>query len=74
MKEFTMKYFGTVKSFDSALGYGELRQDLGGDALRFEESAISWGKDAPPTVGQRLSYERGRNDQLQPRAFNLQAV
>ena len=69
-----MKYFGTVKSFDTALGHGELKQEAGGDDLRFDKAAISWGNENPPTVGQRLSYERGANDQRQPRALNLQTI
>jgi CspA family cold shock protein len=69
-----MKYFGTVKSFDSAKGYGEIKPEAGGDDLRFEKSAISWDKNVAPTVGQRLSYERGTNDERQPRALNLQTI
>ena len=69
-----MKYFGTVKSFDSAKGFGEIKPETGGDDLRFEKSAISWGKDVVPTVGQRLSYERGTNNERQPRALNLQTI
>ena len=69
-----MKYFGTVKSFDSAKGYGEIKQEAGGDDLAFEKSAISWDKNVVPTVGQRLSYERGTNNERQPRALNLQTI
>ena len=69
-----MKYFGTVKSFDSVKGFGEIKQEAGGDDLRFEKSAISWDKNVAPTVGQRLSYERGANSERQPRALNLQTV
>jgi cold shock CspA family protein len=69
-----MKYFGTVKSFDSAKGHGEIKQEAGGDDLRFEKSAISWDKNVVPTVGQRLSYERGTNNERQPRALNLQTI
>ena len=69
-----MKYFGTVKSFDTALGHGEIKQEAGGDNLRFEKSAISWDKDVAPTVGQRLSYERGTNNERQPRALNLMTI
>jgi cold shock CspA family protein len=69
-----MKYFGTVKSFDSAKGHGEIKQEAGGDDLRFEKSAISWDKNVAPTVGQRLSYERGTNNERQPRALNLQTI
>ena len=45
-----MKYFGTVKSFDTDKGHGEIKPETGGDALRFESAAISWGKINPPTV------------------------
>lgn len=69
-----MKYFGTVKSFDSAKGHGEIKQEAGGDDLRFEKSAIAWDKNVAPTVGQRLSYERGTNNERQPRALNLQTI
>ena len=69
-----MKYFGTVKTFDSAKGFGEIKQETGGDDLRFEKSAISWGHENPPTVGQRLSYERGANSERQPRALNRMTI
>jgi len=69
-----MKYFGTVKSFDTVNGFGEIKQEAGGDDLRFEKASISWGNETPPTVGQRLSYERGANSERQPRALNLQTV
>jgi cold shock CspA family protein len=69
-----MKYFGTVKSFDSALGHGEIKQEAGGNDLRFDKAAISWDKDIAPTVGQRLSYDVGTNDERQPRALNLQTI
>ena len=69
-----MKYFGTVKSFDTASGQGEIKQEAGGNDLPFEKSAISWDKNVVPTVGQRLSYERGTNNERQPRALNLQTI
>lgn len=68
-----MKYFGTVKSFDPATGHGEIRQEAGGDALPFDRSAFSWAKDVVPTVGQRLSYDKGTADQ-KPAALNLQTI
>jgi cold shock CspA family protein len=74
IKELIMKYFGTVKSFDSVQGFGEIKQEAGGEDLRFEKSAISWGNESPPTVGQRLSYERGANSERQPRALNLMTI
>jgi cold shock CspA family protein len=64
-----MKYFGTVKSFDTALGHGEIKPETGGADLRFETAAISWGKENPPTVGQRLSYDVGPAG-----ALNLQTI
>ena len=69
-----MKYFGTVKSFDNAQGFGEITQEAGGDALRFEKSAISWDKNVLPTVGQRLSYERGTSASHKPCALNLMTI
>lgn len=69
-----MKYFGTVKSFDAASGHGEIKQEVGGDDLRFERNAISWDKNVVPTVGQRLSYDRGTNNERQPRALNLETI
>lgn len=69
-----MKYFGTVKSFDNDKGHGFIKPEAGGDELRFERSAISWGSDKLPTEGQRLSYDVGTNDERQPRATNLQTI
>ena len=69
-----MKLFGTVKSFDTISGNGEIKPEAGGDMLRFEKKAISWGTNSPPTVGQRLSYEAGTNNERQPCALNLQTV
>lgn len=69
-----MKYFGTVKSFDSVKGVGEIKQEAGGDDLRFEKSAISWDKTIAPTLGQRLSYERGTTANHQPCALNLMTI
>lgn len=69
-----MKYFGTVKSFDTIKGHGEITPETGGDMLGFERSAISWEKDNIPTVGQRLSYDVGSNEQRQPCAVNLQTI
>jgi cold shock CspA family protein len=73
-KELTMKYFGTVKSFDNIKGYGEIKPETGAEALGFETSAISWNKNISPTVGQRLSYELGTNKDRQPCALNLQTI
>jgi cold shock CspA family protein len=69
-----MKYFGTVKSFDTALGHGEIKQEAGGNDLGFEKAAISWDKEIAPTVGQRLSYDVGTNPDRQPCALNLQTI
>ena len=69
-----MKYFGTVKSFVTVQGHGEITQEAGGDDLRFEKSAISWDKDIAPTLGQRLSYERGTSNDRQPCALNLMTI
>ena len=66
-----MKLFGTINSFDSVKGYGEIKPETTGELVRFDTSAISWGATPVPTVGQRLSYELGANDQSQARALNL---
>jgi cold shock protein len=68
-----MKYFGTVKAFDTDLGLGSIKPETGGDELRFERSAISWDAPKAPTVGQRLSYDRGTLDN-QPCALNLAKI
>ena len=69
-----MKYFGTIKSFDTIKGHGEIKPETGGNDLPFEKSAISWDKNVAPTVGQRLSYDVGTNTDRQPCALNLQTV
>jgi cold shock CspA family protein len=69
-----MKYFGTVKSFDSVEGQGEIKPETGGDPLRFDRSAFAWEEDKAPTVGQRLSYDRGTDGQRQACAINLQTI
>jgi cold shock CspA family protein len=69
-----MKYFGTVKSFDSALGRGEIKQEAGGNDLGFEKAAISWDKNIAPTIGQRLSYDLGTTTDRKPCALNLQTI
>lgn len=68
-----MKYFGTVKSFDTAKGLGEIKPETGGDMLGFERSAFSWENNNVPTVGQRLSYDVGTKDS-RPCALNLQTI
>jgi cold shock CspA family protein len=72
-KELTMKYFGTVESFDSAAGNGQIKPETGGEPIRFETTAIMWDKNTAPTMGQRLSYDVG-SDKGQPRALNLQTI
>jgi cold shock CspA family protein len=69
-----MKYFGTVKTFDSVQGHGEITPETGGDLLRFERSAFAWDKNIVPTIGQRLSYDVGTNSSREPCALNLQAI
>ena len=68
-----MKLFGTVKSFDSVKGHGEITPEVGSDLIRFDKSAIAWENKTDPTVGQRLSYENGTREN-QPRALNLQTA
>ena len=69
-----MKYFGTVKSFDTIKGLGEIKPETGGDMLRFESSAFSWEDKSVPTVGQRLSYDVGTTKERQPCALNLETI
>ena len=69
-----MKYFGTVKSFDNVKGFGEIKQEAGGDDLCFEKSAISWDQSIAPTLGQRLSYEKGTSADHKPCALNLMTI
>ena len=69
-----MKLFGTVQSFDTVKGHGEIKPEVGSDDLRFEKSAISWDKSVVPTLGQRLSYERGTSADHKPCALNLMTI
>jgi cold shock CspA family protein len=69
-----MKYFGTVKSFDTIKGIGEIKPETGGDMLGFERSAFSWENNNVPTVGQRLSYDVGSTTERQPCALNLATI
>jgi len=69
-----MKLFGTIKSFDPVKGFGEITPEATGEIVRFDKSAISWGTTPVPSVGQRLSYELGANDQHQARALNLRTA
>jgi len=41
--------------------------------VRFDRAAFSWPKDIVPTIGQRLSYDVGTNNQLSC-ALNLQTI
>lgn len=68
-----MKLFGTVQSFDNKKGFGAILPEAGGDALRFENSAIKWGRTDSPKAAQRLSYEMGTGKDGSPRAVNLQS-
>jgi len=72
-KEIPMRYFGTVDSFDSAAGYGQIKPDLARDNIRFETTAVLWDKKIGPPKGQRLSYEVGSDDG-QPAALNLETI
>jgi cold shock CspA family protein len=69
-----MKLFGIIKSFDAIKGFGEITPENTTQVVRFDKSAISWGATPVPSVGQRLSYEMGANDQHQARALNLQTA
>jgi len=69
-----MKYFGTVKSFDTIKGHGEIKPEVAGNDIRFQTSAIMWDKKIDPEVGQRLSYDVGIDTDRQPCALNLQTI
>jgi cold shock CspA family protein len=69
-----MKYFGTVKSFDTTLGHGEINSEVTGNPIRFEVGAILWDKKIAPAIGQRLSYDVGQGVDRQPTALNLQTI
>ena len=69
-----MKLFGTVQSFDKAQGFGSIQPEAGGDALRFENSAIKWDRTDSPKAEQRLSYELGTNSDGKPCAVNLHQI
>ena len=69
-----MKLFGIIQSFDIKKGFGAILPEAGGDALRFENSAIKWGRTDSPKPKQRLSYELGSNPAGQPCAVNLQTA
>ena len=69
-----MKYFGTVKSFDTTLGHGEINPEVAGSPIRFEVGAILWDKKVSPVIGQRLSYDVGHGADRQPTALNLQTI
>jgi cold shock CspA family protein len=72
-KELNMKYFGTVDSFDTVAGNGQIKPETGGNMIRFETTAILWDKKVAPIKGQRLSYDVG-SENGQPRALNLQTI
>ena len=69
-----MKLFGTVQSFDKAQGFGSIQPEAGGEALRFENSAIKWNRTDSPQAKQRLTYELGTSASGEPRAVNLQSI
>ena len=68
-----MKLFGIIQSFDIKKGFGAILPEAGGDALRFENSAIKWGRTDSPKAEQRLSYELGTGKDGSPCAVNLQS-
>lgn len=69
-----MKLFGTVQSFDKAQGFGSIQPEGGGEALRFENSAIKWDRTDSPKAEQRLSYELGTNSEGNACAVNLHQI
>ncbi len=68
-----MKYFGTVKSFDEAKGFGSIKAEEGGEELRFDRNAFAWPDKKLPTEGQRLSYDLNAKDGRNT-AVNLQTI
>jgi cold shock protein len=70
----TIMLFGTVQSFDKAKGFGSIQPEAGGEALRFENSAIKWNRTDHPRAEMRLSYELGTNPEGQPCAVNLNSI
>ncbi len=69
-----MMLFGIVQSFDLAKGFGSIQPEAGGEALRFENSAIKWNRSDSPRADMRLTYELGTGADGQPRAVNLQSI
>lgn len=70
----TILLFGTVQSFDKAKGFGSIQPEAGGEALRFDNSAIKWNRSDHPKAEMRLSYELGTGADGSPRAVNLQSI
>ena len=70
----TVMLFGTVQSFDKAKGFGSIQPEAGGEALRFENSAVKWARTDHPRAAMRLSYELGTNPEGQPCAVNLDSI
>jgi len=70
----TVMLFGTVQSFDKAKGFGSIQPEAGGEALRFENSAIKWNRTDHPRAEMRLSYELGTNPEGKPCAVNLNSI
>jgi cold shock protein len=70
----TVQLFGTVQSFDKAKGFGSIQPETGGEALRFENSAIKWARTDHPRAAMRLTYELGTNPEGKPCAINLNSI
>ena len=68
-----MKFFGTVKTFDTDKGIGSLKPETGGDDLYFERSAMNWDAPKSVTLGERISYDKGMTNN-QPCAVNLARI
>ena len=66
--------FGIVQSFDTAKGFGSIQPETGGEALRFENSAIKWARSDHPRPEMRLTYELGTNPEGKPCAVNLDSI
>jgi cold shock CspA family protein len=68
-----MKYYGTVDSFDEAMGHGFITPESTGAMIGFDKSPISWNGKTPPAVGQRLCFEM--SDTVgESRAINLHSA
>jgi CspA family cold shock protein len=69
-----MGHCGTIAEFDLGMGFGTIKPDAGGDALRFESTAMRWDGSPAPKAQQRFSYDHGTNYAGKLCAVNLRAI